>query len=159
GAGGMGIVYRAHDADGNDVAIKLLRHEISGDARARERLAREVAAQKLVRNDNIVRLLDAARESSPASVVSRPVPAPPLENAARHPGGLHRGAVGEIALVMGQTLQAIQEAGVIHRDLKPSNVMLRGATEADLTGFDPDGDRLDPVIIDFGIAIAAEESR
>src|SRR5699024_11610602 len=28
-----------------------------------------------------------------------------------------------------------------------------------ITGFDPDGDRLDPVIIDFGIAIAAEESR
>ncbi|WP_422116746.1 protein kinase domain-containing protein [Brachybacterium sp. UNK5269] len=48
---------------------------------------------------------------------------------------------------------------MIHRDLKPSNVMLRGATEEDLTGFDPDGDRLDPVIIDFGIAIAAEESR
>src|SRR5699024_2606576 len=74
-------------------------------------------------------------------------------------GGLHPEAVREIALVMGQTLQAIHEAGVIHRDLKPSNVMLRGATEADLTGFDPDGDRLDPVIIDFGIAIAAEESR
>ncbi|WP_262425738.1 protein kinase domain-containing protein [Brachybacterium sp. Z12] len=48
---------------------------------------------------------------------------------------------------------------MIHRDLKPSNVMLRGADEDDLTGFDPDGDRLDPVVIDFGIAIAAEESR
>ena len=159
GTGGMGIVYRAHDADGNDVAIKLLRHEISDDARARERLAREVTAQKLVRSDNIVRILDAELDSSEAFVVTEFIPGPTLEDAVHTHGGLHPEAVREIALVMGETLQAIHGAGVIHRDLKPSNVMLRGATEGDLTGFDPDGDRLDPVIIDFGIAIAAEESR
>lgn len=159
GAGGMGIVYRAHDADGNDVAIKLLRHEISDDAQARERLAREVTAQKLVRNDNIVRILDAELDSSDAFVVTEFIPGPTLDEAVRSHGGLHPEAVREIGLVMGATLRDIHRAGVIHRDLKPSNVMLRGATEGDLTGFDPDGDRLDPVIIDFGIAIAAEESR
>lgn len=159
GTGGMGIVYRAQDADGNDVAIKLLRHEIADDARARERLAREVTAQKLVRNDNIVRILDAELDSSESFVVTEFVPGPTLEDAVRAHGGLHPEAVREIGLVMGDTLRAIHDAGVIHRDLKPSNVMLRGATEQDLAGFDPDGDRLDPVIIDFGIAIAAEESR
>lgn len=159
GAGGMGIVYRAHDADGHDVAIKLLRHEISDDPRARERLAREVAAQKLVRNDNIVRILDAELESSDAFVVTEFVPGPTLEDAVRVNGGLHPEAVREIGLVMGDTLHAIHRSGVIHRDLKPSNIMLRGTSEEDLAVFDPDGDRLDPVIIDFGIAIAAEESR
>ena len=159
GAGGMGIVYRAHDADGNDVAIKMLRPEISDDRRARERLGREVAAQQLVRNDNIVRILDAELDSSDAFVVTEFIPGPTLEDAVRDHGGLHPEAVREIGLVMGSTLQQIHAAGVVHRDLKPSNVMLRGATEDDLLGFDPEGDRLDPVIIDFGIAIAAEESR
>ena len=159
GAGGMGIVYRAHDADGNDVAIKLLRHEIADDPRARERLAREVVAQQLVRNDNIVRILDAELDSSDAFVVTEFIPGPTLEDAVRSHGGLHPEAVREIGLVMGETLHAIHASGVIHRDLKPSNVMLRGADEDDLTGFDPDGDHLDPVVIDFGIAIAAEESR
>ncbi|MEV0869534.1 protein kinase [Brachybacterium paraconglomeratum] len=159
GAGGMGIVYRAHDADGNDVAIKMLRHEIADDPRARERLAREVAAQQRVRNDNIVRILDAELESSDAFVVTEFVPGPTLEDAVRTHGGLHPEAVREVGLVLGETLRVIHEAGVIHRDLKPSNVLLRGATEGDLSGFDPDGDGLDPVIIDFGIAIAAEESR
>jgi len=159
GAGGMGIVYRAHDADGNDVAIKLLRHEISDDARARDRLAREVTAQKLVRNDNIVRILDAELDSPEAFVVTEFIPGPTLEDAVRTHGGLHPEAVREIGLVMGETLRDMHGAGVIHRDLKPSNVMLRGAAEHDLAGFDPEGDRLDPVIIDFGIAIAAEESR
>ncbi|AXK44351.1 serine/threonine-protein kinase [Brachybacterium saurashtrense] len=159
GAGGMGIVYRARDADGNDVAIKLLRHEIADDARARERLAREVAAQKLVRNDSIVRILDAELDSADAFVVTEFVPGPTLEDAVRAHDGLHPEAVREIGLALGETLRQIHAAGVIHRDLKPSNVLLRGASEGDLIGFDPDGDRLDPVIIDFGIAIAAEESR
>ncbi|WP_193104958.1 serine/threonine-protein kinase [Brachybacterium sp. FME24] len=159
GAGGMGIVYRAHDADGNVVALKLLRHEISEDPRARERLTREVTAQKLVRNDNIVRILDAELDSSDAFVVTEFIPGPTLDDAVRLHGGLHPEAVREIGLVMGDALSDIHRAGVIHRDLKPSNIMLRGASEGDLAGFDPDGDRLDPVIIDFGIAIAAEESR
>ena len=159
GAGGMGIVYRGRDADGNDVAIKLLRHEISDDPRARERLAREVAAQQRVRNDNIVRILDAELDSGDAFVVTEFIPGPTLEDAVHSHGGLHPEAVRELGLVMGETLRDIHAAGVVHRDLKPSNVLLRGATEGDLAVFDPDGDRLDPVIIDFGIAIAAEESR
>lgn len=159
GTGGMGIVYRAHDADGHEVAIKLLRHEIAEDPRARERLAREVAAQQRVRNDSIVRILDAELDSADAFVVTEFVPGPTLEDAVRVRGGLHPEAVREIGLVLGESLRAIHGAGVIHRDLKPSNVLLRGAGDADLDGFDPDGDGLDPVIIDFGIAVAAEESR
>ncbi|HJF50105.1 MAG TPA: protein kinase, partial [Brachybacterium paraconglomeratum] len=120
GTGGMGIVYRAHDADGNDVAIKMLRHEIADDPRARERLAREVAAQQRLRNDNIVRILDAELESSDAFVVTEFVPGPTLEDAVRTHGGLHPEAVREVGLVLGETLRVIHEAGVIHRDLKPS---------------------------------------
>ncbi|MBK0332501.1 protein kinase [Brachybacterium sp. MASK1Z-5] len=159
GAGGMGIVYRAHDADGNEVAIKLLRHDIADDPRARERLAREVSAQRLVHNDNIVRILDAELESPDAFVVTEFVPGPTLEDAVRSNGGLHPELVRELGIVLSESLDDIHAAGVVHRDLKPSNVLLRGARTEDLLGYDPDGYGLDPVIIDFGIAVAAEESR
>ncbi|WP_232226278.1 serine/threonine-protein kinase [Brachybacterium phenoliresistens] len=159
GAGGMGIVYRGDDADGAAVAIKLLRHDISDDPRARERLAREVAAQRLVRSDAIVKILDAELDSPDAFVVTEFIPGPTLEDAVETHGGLHPEAVREIGLVLGETLQLIHGAGVIHRDLKPSNVMLRRALPEDLVSYDPDGPGLDPVIIDFGIAMAAEESR
>ncbi|GAB2536325.1 serine/threonine-protein kinase [Brachybacterium huguangmaarense] len=159
GSGGMGIVYRAQDADGRDVAIKLLRPEIADDARARERLAREVSAQQRVRHENIVRIIDAELESPDAFVATQFVPGPTLEDAVRERGGLHPEAVREIGLVLGETLCDIHTAGIVHRDLKPSNILLRDAQPQDLDGFDPDGPGLDPVIIDFGIAQAAEESR
>lgn len=159
GAGGMGIVYRALDADGRDVAIKLLRPEIADDPRARERLAREVAAQQRVRHDNIARILDAELDSSEAFVATEFVPGPTLEDAVRDHGALHPEAVREIGLTLGETLRDIHAAGIVHRDLKPSNVLLRDARETDLVSYDPDGAGLDPVVIDFGIAQAAEESR
>ncbi len=159
GAGGMGIVYRARDADGRDVAIKLLRPEIADDPRARERLEREVAAQQRVRHENIVRVLDAELESPEAFVVTDFVPGPTLEDAVREHGALHPEAVREIGIVLGETLRDIHAAGIVHRDLKPSNILLRRAQVEDLTQYDPDGPGLDPVIIDFGIAQAAEQSR
>ncbi len=159
GAGGMGIVYRARDADGRDVAIKLLRPEIADDPRARERLEREVSAQQRVRHENIVRVLDAELESPEAFVVTDFVPGPTLEDAVREHGALHPEAVREIGIVLGETLRDIHAAGIVHRDLKPSNILLRRAQVEDLTQYDPDGPGLDPVIIDFGIAQAAEQSR
>lgn len=159
GAGGMGIVYRAVDADGRDVAIKLLRHDIADDPRSRRRLAREVAAQRLVHSDSIVRILDAELDSSEAFIVTEFIPGPTLEEAVEQNGPLHPELVREIGVRLGAALQRIHEAGVVHRDLKPSNIMLRGAEAEALAGFDPEGDALDPVIIDFGIAQAAEESR
>ncbi|MCS6711447.1 serine/threonine protein kinase [Brachybacterium sp. EF45031] len=159
GAGGMGIVYRATDADGQDVALKLLRPEIADDPRARRRLAREVAAQRRLRDENIVRVIDAELDSPEAFVATEFVPGPTLEDAVRSRGGLHPEIVREIGLILGGTLRSIHRAGVVHRDLKPSNILLRDAAPEDLDGYDPDGPRVDPVIIDFGIALAAEESR
>lgn len=159
GAGGMGIVYRATDADGRDVALKLLRPEIADDPRARERLAREVAAQQRVRHPGIARILDAELDSAEAFVATEFIPGPTLEEAVRQRGGLHPEMAREIGVSLGECLRDIHAAGIVHRDLKPSNVLLRDARESDLAHYDPDGAGLDPVIIDFGIAQAAEESR
>lgn len=159
GAGGMGIVYRAIDADGRDVAMKLLRHEIADDPRARERLAREVASQRRLAHDGVARVLDAELDSRFAFVITEFIPGPTLETAVDRHGPLHPELVREIGMGLGETLLAVHQADVIHRDLKPSNIMLRGAIDEDFDGFDPEGDGLDPVIIDFGIALAAEESR
>src|SRR5690625_7590276 len=55
GSGGMGKVYRAVDADGLEVAIKVLHPHLSRDQDARERLRRDDSALQQERNNRVAR--------------------------------------------------------------------------------------------------------
>src|SRR5512135_2932112 len=54
GAGGMGVVYRAHDEKlDRDIAIKVLSAEALGDAAARPRLLREARSVAALNHPNV----------------------------------------------------------------------------------------------------------
>ncbi len=156
GSGGMGIVYRATDAAGFDVALKVLRPEIAGDERARARLSREMRALQRVHHPNVSRVLDAEFDLDVAFLVTEYIPGPTFQQVIDQWGHLSLEHVRNIALPLGRALLEVHDKGVVHRDLKPSNIMLRNVNGPHV---DFDFDPIDPVIIDFGIAQAAEESR
>ncbi len=59
GAGGMGAVFRAHDARlGRDVAIKVLPEEVAGDPERLERFTREARATASLSHPNILGIFD-----------------------------------------------------------------------------------------------------
>ena len=59
GRGGMATIYRAHDTRlGRDVALKLLRPEISADRDLADRFRREALAATVLRHQNIVACVD-----------------------------------------------------------------------------------------------------
>lgn len=58
GRGGLGVVYRALDSTGREVALKLLNRP-AADAVAARRLVREFQALSTIEHRNIVRVLDA----------------------------------------------------------------------------------------------------
>ena len=62
GAGGFGVVYAATTPDGREVALKVLRPELSDDEGLRARLAREAEALRSVRGDRNVQVLDVVTE-------------------------------------------------------------------------------------------------
>ena len=65
GAGGMGEVYRAHDARlGRDVAIKVLPPEISADPSRRQRFNVEARAVAALNHPNICAIHDVGSEGS-----------------------------------------------------------------------------------------------
>jgi serine/threonine protein kinase len=144
GEGGMGVVRRALGHDDREVAIKLLKPELTGNADFRHRLAREVDTMRRVRSPYVAEVLDADVSAQRPYVVTRFIQGLPLDDAVRAGGPLHGEPLRRVAAGLAEALVAIHGAGVVHRDLKPNNVML------------VDGS---PVVIDFGIAHAVDATR
>ncbi|WP_172120525.1 serine/threonine-protein kinase [Actinomyces faecalis] len=152
GAGGMGVVWEAQDADGLHVAMKILHPQVAADPVARKRLDREAGVLARVHGPRVSRVLDIESGDESADgltfVVTELVDGPSLHAEVEREGPyeLPRDAadLADLAHGLTEALQTVHEAGVVHRDLKPSNVMLG-----------PDG----PVLIDFGIAQVADDTR
>ena len=140
GSGGMGLVYLARSPGGRQVAVKVIRDELAGDAAFRARFAREVAAARKVGGLFTAPVVDASPDSPVPWLVTAYVPGVSLTEAVEQAGPLPDHAVLAMAAGLAEGLNAIHAAGVIHRDLKPGNVLMA-----------PDG----PRIIDFGISSAA----
>jgi MFS family permease/predicted Ser/Thr protein kinase len=143
GEGGQGVVYTGRDPEGRQVAVKLLRGQFAGDAEARERFVRELAAAERVSGFCTARVLDAEMQGDQPYIVSEFVPGPSLQEFLQQAGPQRGDALVRLAIGTATALAAIHEAGVVHRDFKPPNVLMG-----------PDG----PRVIDFGIARALDTS-
>ncbi|MFI0485170.1 serine/threonine-protein kinase [Actinomadura sp. 9N215] len=144
GEGGMGVVYLGADPEGRNVAIKVLRPAVAGDATARRRLAREVDSMRRVHSPHVAEILDADVTADQPYIVTQYVPGRTLEEIVEESGPIYGPALQRLAVGLGAALSAIHGAGIVHRDMKPGNVMLVDS---------------EPVVIDFGIAQAADATR
>ncbi len=139
GLGAMGIVYRAHDEDLDlDVAVKVLRPELSGDQGLIERFRRELILARQVSHRNVVRIHDLGKDGELLFLTMDFVSGKTLRDVLRERGALPVDEVVRIGAQLARALDAAHEQGIVHRDLKPSNVMI-----------DEDGSAY---VTDFGIA-------
>ncbi len=141
GAGGMGRVYLGRSAGGRTVAVKVIRSELTGDPRFRERFRREVDAARRVGGLWTAPVLDADPDAADPWLVTAFVPGPSLQDAIREHGPLPAASVRALGAGLAEALIDVHRAGLVHRDLKPSNVLLS------LDG---------PKVIDFGISRAVD---
>ena len=138
GAGGMGVVYLAHDQQlDRDVALKVLPKGSLTDETARKRFRAEALALAKLNHPNIETVFDYGAEKGVDFLVTEYIPGMTLD--AKLAGGcLPEKQVLNLAIQLGEGLEAAHGQNFIHRDLKPGNLRLT-----------PDN-RLK--ILDFGLA-------
>jgi Tol biopolymer transport system component len=124
GAGGMGEVYRAHDARLNRaVAIKVLPASFSADRDRLQRFSQEARAAAALNHPNILSIFDIGEEQGAPYVVSELLEGETLRDRLRT-GPLSIRKAIDYALQVARGLAAAHEKGIVHRDLKPENLFL-----------------------------------
>jgi Tol biopolymer transport system component/serine/threonine protein kinase len=126
GAGGMGEVYLATDAElSRPVALKFLRAEVASDERRMRRFIQEARAASALNHPNILTVYDVGQtEDGTRFLATEFVGGTTLRE---HTQGrrLKPGEALDICTQVASALAAAHEAGIVHRDIKPENIMIR----------------------------------
>jgi serine/threonine protein kinase/tetratricopeptide (TPR) repeat protein len=135
GVGGMGIVYRAHDEQLDiDVALKVLRPELAGDARFRDRFRRELLLARQVSHRHAVRIHDLGVDGDLLFMTMDFISGRSLR-AVLAAGALPTRRAATIAQQLAEAMVTAHREGIVHRDLKPANVLIDEAGRAYLSDF------------------------
>ncbi len=122
GAGGMGVVYRAHDQRlDRTVAVKVIRPALLANDRVRASFRGEALALSKLNHPNVETIHDFDWHDGLDVLVAEYVPGRTLAEQLREGPMPERDAV-RLGTQMARGLSAIHEQGIVHRDLKPGNL-------------------------------------
>ena len=143
GQGGMADVYLAKDTVlDRDVAVKILRGDLSSDPVALLRFQREANAASGLNHPNIVEVYDVGDDHGRHYIVMELMSGTTLKELISRRGSLDK---YEAVSIMEQLIKALAKAHenqVIHRDIKPQNILVQADGTVKIT--------------DFGIALAED---
>ncbi|SDD94643.1 Stk1 family PASTA domain-containing Ser/Thr kinase [Glycomyces harbinensis] len=141
GYGGMAEVHRGRDLRlGRDVAVKLLRADLSRDESFLIRFQREAQNSASLNHPNIVAVFDTGEEGGIPYMVMEFVNGRTLKEVLLAEGRFDAAVACEVVADMCSALDFSHKHHIIHRDVKPGNVMLSDTNQVK--------------VMDFGIARA-----
>jgi serine/threonine protein kinase len=124
GAGGMGEVFRGHDATlRRDVALKVLPRDLADNPDRRARLLREARAVAALNHPNICTIYEVGEVDGRCFIAMEVVEGEPL-SAALARRALSPDDVLRIGTQLADALAHAHDRGIVHRDLKSANVMI-----------------------------------
>lgn len=142
--GGMGSVYVARDARlDRDVALKVLRSDLTRDPVFVERFQREARAAAGLAHPHVVAVHDQGRDGDVVYLAMELVRGRTLRDVIRDGGHSVRELLGWFEQLL-DGLAAAHRAGFVHRDIKPENVLIDASKRVK--------------VADFGLARAVTDS-
>jgi len=124
GQGGMGVVYKARDAQLNRfVALKVLPPDKVTDLERRLRFMQEARAASALNHPNIVTIHEISNAEGVDFIAMEYVAGRTLDQLIPRTG-LKLTEALRIAVQVADGLTCAHAAGIVHRDLKPSNIMV-----------------------------------
>ena len=146
GEGGMANVYLGYDTilDRN-VAIKVLRGDLSGDEKFVRRFQREALSASSLSHPNIVEMYDVGEDNGIYYIVMEYVEGQTLKQLLKRRGNLTLSETIDIMLQLTDGMAHAHDSYIIHRDLKPQNIMIQDDGQIKIT--------------DFGIAMALNSTQ
>ena len=125
GRGGMGAVYEAvREADGQTVALKVIRPGVAPSVVAVGRFLRETAVLRQIDHPAIVRHLANGEAGGVIWLAMEYVPGTDTAKAVKADGPYAVPAAVRVAVRVLQALAHAHGRGFVHRDVKPSNVLV-----------------------------------
>ena len=144
GSGGMGVVLKARDEKlEEDVALKLIRPELGGNAIYLEQLKQEIKLARRISHRHVLRTHDFGEAEGRPFVTMEYLHGVTLRQLMDGQPSLPLPLVLRIGRQVAEGLEAAHQEGVVHRDIKPQNIMFNR--------------RGDVKIMDFGLAAPLEE--
>lgn len=141
GQGGMADVYKAIDTILNrEVAVKILRGELSHDPMTLLRFQREASAASKLSHPNVVDVYDVGESDGRHYIVMEYVRGRTLKQLIAQRGALNLDEAIDIMMQLTSAISLAHEKHIIHRDIKPQNILVKDDGTVKIT--------------DFGIAIA-----
>lgn len=133
--GGMGVVYRAIEAEaGRDVAVKMMQPTLNDDAEVRERFAQEARAMGAMDHPGILPVYRVGDHHGLPYFTMKLAEGGTLAQRRERLANDWRG----IAKLMAHLADAVHHAhqrGLLHRDLKPQNILFDGEERAYVSDF------------------------
>jgi serine/threonine protein kinase len=141
GEGATGSVYAARDAQGAELAVKVLREAFADDPDMVTRFQREASIAQHLRSEFIAQVVSAGRTQGRPWIAYRRLRGETLAQRLQRELVLERSRLVPIIEHVLRGLAVAHAAGVVHRDVTPGNIMLEriGAGER-------------ACILDFGIS-------
>ncbi len=152
GQGGMATVYRGTDTKlGRQVAIKVMKSELSNDEQFRSRFRQEAQSASRMAHPTVVRVFDAGDDLIQTADGVKRLPFIAMEyiegKNLRELAAENKLSPTEAARIVDSVLTALEyshRAGIVHRDIKPANIMVTKSGQVK--------------VMDFGIARAVSDT-